>query len=74
MAPFAHLDLPEPETVAERMRKSDFCPEGLAAPEGKDLNYCVHLFAHEFTPGSTRIYVRSTIEPGVTPPPSTDKK
>ncbi|MDW6059943.1 hypothetical protein SAZ11_20485 [Streptomyces sp. FXJ1.4098] len=71
MAPFAHLGLPEPETLVKGMRRIGFCPDGLTSPEGKRLRYCVDLFAHEFTPGSTRVYVRSTIEPGVTPPAPT---
>ncbi|MEU5610156.1 hypothetical protein AB0H03_15705 [Streptomyces sparsogenes] len=68
MAPFGHLGLPEPETLVKGARRIDLCPDGLTSPEGKRLRYCVDLFAHEFTPGSTRVYVRSTIEPGVTPP------
>lgn len=74
MAPFAHLGLTEPETVTDGMRKSDFCPNGLSSPEGKYLNHCVNIFVHEFSSGRTRIFVRSTIEPGVTPPPSTKEK
>ncbi len=68
MAPFAHLGLPEPETLVKGARQIGFCPDGLTSPEGRRLRYCVDLFAHEFAPGSTRFYVRSTIEPGVTPP------
>ncbi|MEU5970625.1 hypothetical protein [Streptomyces globisporus] len=67
-AAFGHLGLPEPETFAQGLRKASLCPEDLASPEGKYLQRCVDLFAHEFTPGTTRIYVRSTIEPSITPP------
>ncbi|WP_405190096.1 hypothetical protein OG473_11875 [Streptomyces anulatus] len=67
-AAFGHLGLPEPETFVQGLRKSSLCPDGLASPEGKYLQRCVDLFAHEFTPGTTRIYVRSTIEPSITPP------
>ncbi|MER5891787.1 hypothetical protein [Streptomyces sp. NPDC001876] len=69
-AAFDHLGLPEPETFVKGLRKTSLCPDDLATPEGKYLQRCVDLFAHEFTPGTTRIYVRSTIEPSVTPPPA----
>ncbi|MEV6394385.1 hypothetical protein AB0M39_06300 [Streptomyces sp. NPDC051907] len=70
-AAFAHLGLTEPETLVEGLRKVSLCPDDLKTPEGRYLQRCVDLFAHEFKPGSTRIYVRSTIEPGVTPPSAT---
>lgn len=70
-AAFAHLDLPEPETLVEGLRRINICPDDLSTPEGKYLHRCVDLFAHEFKPGITRFYVRSTIEPGLTPPPAT---
>ncbi|MFH9609648.1 hypothetical protein [Streptomyces sp. NPDC017448] len=69
-AAFGHLGLPEPETLVQGLRKAGLCPDGLASPEGKYLQRCVDLFAHAFTPGTTRIYVRSTIEPSITPPPA----
>lgn len=69
-AAFDHLGLPEPETFVKGLRKTSLCPDDLATPEGKYLQRCVDLFAHEFTPGTTRIYVRSAIEPSVTPPPA----
>ncbi|WP_344633602.1 hypothetical protein [Streptomyces glaucosporus] len=68
-AAFAHLGLPEPETIREA-RRGGFCDGDLDSPEGKEANYCVKLFAHEFKPGSTRIYLRSTIEPAVSPLPT----
>ncbi|MFD4689578.1 hypothetical protein [Streptomyces sp. NPDC058463] len=71
-AAFRHLGLPEPETLVQGLRKSSLCPDDLATPEGKYLQRCVDLFAHEFAPGTTRIYVRSTIEPSVTPPPASE--
>ncbi len=70
-AAFAHLELPEPEIFVEGLRRVSLCPDDLKTPEGQYLRRCVDLFAHEFKPGSTRIYVRSTIEPGLTPPPAT---
>ncbi|MFF2897809.1 hypothetical protein [Streptomyces sp. NPDC057966] len=69
-AAFGHFGLPEPETFVEGLRKISLCPDGLTTPEGKHLQRCVDLFTHEFEPGTTRIYVRSTIEPSVTPPPA----
>ncbi|UQI48887.1 hypothetical protein M1P56_33530 [Streptomyces sp. HU2014] len=62
-APFAHVGLPEPETLVRGLRKGGFCPGDVAAADGKDVVSCVDLFAHEFEPGRTRIYVRATIEP-----------
>ncbi|MGW6456390.1 hypothetical protein ACWF94_10755 [Streptomyces sp. NPDC055078] len=70
-AAFAHLKLPEPETLVAGLRQVDLCPDGLRTPEGRHLQYCVDLFVHAYKPGSTRIYARSTIEPGLTPPPAT---
>lgn len=69
-AAFAHLGLAEPETFVQGLRTTSLCPDELTTPEGKYLQLCVDLFAHEFKPGTTRIYVRSTIEPSVTPPPA----
>ncbi|MGW9250006.1 hypothetical protein [Streptomyces badius] len=71
-AAFGHLGLPEPETFVQGLRKASLCPDGLTSPEGKYLQRCVDLFAHEFAPGTTRIYVRSTIEPSITPPPASN--
>ncbi|GAA2946162.1 hypothetical protein ACFPN0_23190 [Kitasatospora cinereorecta] len=73
-AAFGHLGLPEPETFVQGLRTISLCPDDLATSEGKYLQRCVDLFAHEFTPGTTRIYVRSTIEPSVTPPPAPASK
>lgn len=72
MAPFSHLDLSEPKTLVEGMRTINFCPDDLDTPEGRQLQHCVHLFAHQYKQDATRIYVRSTIEPGVTPPPASE--
>ncbi|MEK8144853.1 hypothetical protein NKH18_34810 [Streptomyces sp. M10(2022)] len=69
-AAFGHLGLPEPETFVQGLRKTSLCPDDLATPEGQYLQRCVDLFAHEFKAGTTRIYVRSTIEPSVTVPPA----
>ncbi|MFF4662531.1 hypothetical protein [Streptomyces sp. NPDC001282] len=69
-AAFSHLGLAEPETLVRGLRRASLCPDGLDSPEGVHLRRCVDLFAHEFRPDTTRIYVRSTIEPTVTPPPA----
>lgn len=69
-AGFGHLGLPEPETLAKGLRKINFCPDAATSPEGKRLRYCVELYAHAFAPDRERLYVRSTIEPGLTPPPA----
>ncbi|MFE7333278.1 hypothetical protein [Streptomyces griseus] len=68
-ATFTHLKLPEPETFTRNLRRTSLCPEGLDTPEGTHLQRCIDLFVHEFEPGTTRLYIRSTIEPSVTPPP-----
>lgn len=59
-APFTHLGLTEPETVTSDLKKSDLCPEDTGTPEGKYLRTCVGIYAHEFEPGSERIYIRSS--------------
>ncbi|MFI1185075.1 hypothetical protein [Streptomyces californicus] len=69
-AAFGHLGLPEPETFVQGLRMTSLCPDDLESPEGTYLQRCVDLFAHEFTAGTTRIYIGSTIEPSVTPPPA----
>ncbi|EFL23258.1 hypothetical protein SSOG_02972 [Streptomyces himastatinicus ATCC 53653] len=70
-AGFGHLGLPEPETLVKGLRKINFCPDAATSPEGKRLRYCVELYAQTLAPDRTRIYLRSTIEPGLTPPPAT---
>ncbi|MFJ9110405.1 hypothetical protein [Streptomyces sp. NPDC102283] len=67
-AAFGHLGLPEPETLVQGLRRTSLCPDDLMTPEGTYLQRCVDLFAHELDAGTTRIYVRSTVEPSVTPP------
>ncbi|MEU0985863.1 hypothetical protein [Streptomyces sp. NPDC005953] len=70
MAPFARLGLPEPETIVTGMRLGGLCEGDVATPEGRNVHHCLDIYAHEFTPGSTRIYVRASIEPGASPPAS----
>lgn len=69
-AAFGHLGLPEPETLVQGLRKIRLCPDDLTTPEGTYLQRCVDLFTHEREAGTTRIYVRSTIEPSTKPPVS----
>ncbi|MFJ6844115.1 hypothetical protein ACIQRE_15745 [Streptomyces griseoluteus] len=69
---FAHLGLAEPETLTTGMRYGDVCP---GAPDTTDDPYatsdpqCVNLYAHDYTPTRTRIYVRAHYEPGISPLP-----
>ncbi|MFH8615284.1 hypothetical protein ACH4E8_09445 [Streptomyces sp. NPDC017979] len=67
-AAFGRLGLPEPETFAEGVRRTTLCPDELDSPEGRYLQRCVDLFAHDLGTGAVRVYVRSVIEPSVTPP------
>jgi len=79
---FAHFGLPEPETFEDGMRYGDVCPgsaETTGEPDISDAyglsdKRCVSLYAHEYTPKRTRIYLRAHFEPGIsplpTPPPS----
>ncbi|MEU5404101.1 hypothetical protein ABZ348_33005 [Streptomyces sp. NPDC005963] len=68
LAPFARLGLPEPETIVTGMRLGGLCQGDVTTPEGRDVHHCVDIYAHEFTPGSTRIYMRASVEPGASPP------
>ncbi|MER8028681.1 hypothetical protein ABTZ78_06925 [Streptomyces bauhiniae] len=69
---FAHLGLPEPETLTTGTRYGDVCP---GAPAPTDDPYatsdpqCVTLYAHTYTPTRTRIYLRAHYEPGISPLP-----
>lgn len=56
---FAHLGLAEPETLTTGMHYGDVCP---GAPD-----QCVNLYAHDYTPTRTRIYIRAHYEPGISP-------
>ncbi|MFF3837590.1 hypothetical protein [Streptomyces sp. NPDC001930] len=67
-AGFTHLGLPEPETLVDGMLTGGFCPDNVDSPDAEHLAHCVKVFSHEYAPGTTRIHLRSTIEPGLTPP------
>ncbi|MEZ3181600.1 hypothetical protein KYY02_23790 [Streptomyces pimonensis] len=78
---FAHFGLPEPETFEDGMRYGHVCPGSAEATKAPDVSgvynssseLCVSLYAHEYTPKRTRIYLRDHFDPGIgplpTPPP-----
>ncbi|MGP3975098.1 hypothetical protein ACTWQF_14015 [Streptomyces sp. 8N114] len=68
-APYGRLHLPEPETLTKGLRMTSLCPDSMPLdeideePTGlKRLRHCIHLFTHEYEPGTTRFYIRSDIE------------
>ncbi|MFF9298671.1 hypothetical protein [Streptomyces sp. NPDC014764] len=74
---FAHLGLPEPESLKEGMRYGFVCPgvaEAAVDPHAPGVDTsdesCVGLYAHEYTPARTRIYLRDHYEPGISPLPT----
>ncbi|MGW2810515.1 hypothetical protein [Streptomyces sp. NPDC001450] len=79
---FAHFGLPEPETFKDGMRYGDVCPGTDDGPTGtpsapatdpydtSDEN-CTSLYAHQYAPDRTRIYLRTHFEPGISPLPAT---
>ncbi|MFJ8731641.1 hypothetical protein [Streptomyces bauhiniae] len=56
---FTHLNVPEPETLRTGTRYGDICP----------TDQCVSLWAHDYAPTRTRIYLRAHYEPGISPLP-----
>ncbi|CAL9524308.1 hypothetical protein SUDANB105_03879 [Streptomyces sp. enrichment culture] len=85
---FAHLGLPEPEKFSTGMRYGYVCPGATEASQDPGApaydasasdEQCVRLYAHDYAPDRTRIYLRAHYEPGISPlpetssaPPSTD--
>ncbi|WP_432057844.1 hypothetical protein [Streptomyces sp. bgisy022] len=75
---FAHLGLPEPETLKDGMRYGYVCPGSPKASEDQDISdayglsdkHCVSVYVHEYTPQRTRIYIRDQFEPNVSPLPT----
>ncbi|NXY98631.1 hypothetical protein HYE82_30490 [Streptomyces sp. BR123] len=67
---FSHLGLPEPETFVEGMRSTSVCPREVKTPESGALRLCVEIHAHEFRPGTTRIYLWAGSEAGIEKPPA----
>ncbi|MCX2179757.1 hypothetical protein KV205_04310 [Streptomyces sp. SKN60] len=71
---FAQLGLPEPETFKDGMRYGDVCPgDPVDDPYGTSDQHCVNLWAHEYAPDRTRIYIRDYFEPGISPLPDAPK-
>ncbi|MGW7263195.1 hypothetical protein [Streptomyces sp. NPDC054842] len=75
---FAHFGLPEPETLKKGVRYGYVCPGAAAGsaqstPDAYDTSdkRCVRLYAHDYTPARTRIYLRTHFEPGISPLPGT---
>ncbi|MGW5420207.1 hypothetical protein [Streptomyces sp. NPDC003943] len=75
---FAHFGLPEPETLKDGVRYGYVCPSS-GAPKATDPSgaydtsdeRCVRLYAHEYSPDRTRLYLRAHYEPGIRPLPVT---
>jgi hypothetical protein len=69
---FAHLGLPEPEKFKNGMRYGYVCPGATEAPQDPGApaydtsdEECVRLYAHDYSPDRTRIYLRAHYEPGI---------
>ncbi len=67
---FTHLGLPEPETFADGMRVRDVCRGEVETPEAKAVQFCTTIYAHEFQPGTTRIYLWAGMEGDIGKPPA----
>ncbi|MEV8065459.1 hypothetical protein AB0P32_04810 [Streptomyces sp. NPDC085995] len=73
---FAHFGLPEPESFQDGMLYGDVCPgapdDALATdPYDTSDENCTSLYAYDYAPDRTRIYLRTHFEPGVSPLPAT---
>ncbi|KJY37719.1 hypothetical protein VR46_29965 [Streptomyces sp. NRRL S-444] len=67
---FTHLGLPEPETLVEGMRITSVCPRDAKTPESDALRLCTKIHAHEFQPGTTRIYLWAGSDAPIEKPPA----
>ncbi|MFC9297182.1 hypothetical protein ACFTWH_01610 [Streptomyces sp. NPDC057011] len=67
---FSHLGLPEPETFTEGMRIASACPREAKTPESGAVRMCTEIHAHEFQPGTTRIYLWAGSEAAIGKPPA----
>ncbi|MFG2971597.1 hypothetical protein ACGFYY_01170 [Streptomyces sp. NPDC048331] len=67
---FSHLGLPEPETFTEGMRVTSVCPREAKSPESGALRLCVDIHAHEFRPGTTRVYLWAGSDAPLQKPPT----
>ncbi|MEU3775966.1 hypothetical protein AB0F11_22655 [Streptomyces sp. NPDC032472] len=65
---FSHLGLPEPETFVDGMRIGGICRGDAKTPEGKAVQFCTDIYAHEFQPGTTRIYLWAGNQAGIPKP------
>ncbi|MEU7020271.1 hypothetical protein ABZ990_06385 [Streptomyces sp. NPDC046203] len=69
---FTHLGVPQPESLKQDLRYGGLCPSGpkdLTDPYDTSDERCSRLFAHEYAPDRTRIYLRTTFDPGIRPLP-----
>jgi hypothetical protein len=74
---FTPLGLPEPETLTDGVRYGYACPGGPKEPTSAyDISgeKCSRLYAHEYSPDRTRIYLRTHFEPGISPLPTPSTK
>ncbi|MCX4958099.1 hypothetical protein [Streptomyces virginiae] len=67
---FSHLGLPEPETFTEGMRITSVCPREAKSPESEALRLCAEIHAHEFQPGTTRVYIWAGSDAPLQKPPT----
>ncbi|MFJ6053841.1 hypothetical protein [Streptomyces sp. NPDC092307] len=67
---FTHLGLPEPETFTEGVRITSVCPREAKTPESNALGLCVDIHAHEFRPGTTRVYLWAGSDAPIRKPPN----
>ncbi|MFG2619471.1 hypothetical protein ACGFXC_17865 [Streptomyces sp. NPDC048507] len=65
---FSHLGLPEPETFVDGMRVGGVCRGDSKTPEGRAVQFCTDIYAHEFQPGTTRIYLRAASDAPIQKP------
>ncbi|MFD7558250.1 MULTISPECIES: hypothetical protein [unclassified Streptomyces] len=67
---FSHLGLPEPETFVDGMRIGGLCRGDAKTPEGQAVQFCTDIYAHEFQPGTTRIYLWAGSDASIKKPPT----
>ncbi|MFG2877786.1 hypothetical protein ACGFYU_22775 [Streptomyces sp. NPDC048337] len=67
---FSHLGLPEPETFVDGMRIGGLCRGDAKTPEGQAVQFCTDIYAHEFQPGTTRIYLWAGSDAPIEKPPT----
>ncbi|CAL9540914.1 hypothetical protein SUDANB120_04244 [Streptomyces sp. enrichment culture] len=67
---FSHLGLPEPETFVDGMRLGSLCRGDAKTPQGEAVQFCTKIYAHEFQPGTTRIYLWASSDAPLKKPPA----